>query len=96
MTDQTIPIRAEVPWRHIDGNVIVVQPKEGHIYPLNSVATRIWLLVDGTRCVADIAETLIKEFEGDAEEIQKDTLFFLEELEKAALIQVEPVTQMKG
>ena len=86
MTTDTFPIRADVSWRNIDGIALVVQPKEGAIYPLNSVATKIWLLSDGTRCVADIIEALVSEFEGEPDEIRKDTLLFLEELERASLI----------
>lgn len=87
ITEESKPIRTEVPWREIDGNIIVVQPREGHLYPLNGVATRIWFLLDGRRDVAKIIGTITAEFEGDAEEIRKDTLLFLEELEKASLVQ---------
>ena len=86
MTDESVPIRADVAWRNIDGNAIVVKPAEGVLYPLNSVATRIWLLADGTKRVADIIETLLTEFEGEADILRQDALFFLEELEKASLI----------
>ena len=86
MTDESVPIRADVAWRNIDGNVIVVKPTEGVLYPLNSVATRIWLLADGTKRVADIIETLLTEFEGEADTIRQDALLFLAELEKVSLI----------
>ena len=86
MTDESVPIRADVAWRNIDGNVIVVKPTEGVLYPLNSVATRIWLLADGTKRVADIIEILMTEFEAEADRIRQDALLFLAELEKASLI----------
>jgi len=86
ITGNDIFLRSEVPWRNIDGNVIVVRPMDGVLYPLNSVATRIWLLLDGTSEVTKIINTLTAEFEGDAEEIREDALLFLEELEKASLI----------
>ena len=86
MTDESVPTRTDVAWRNIDGNAIVVKPTEGVLYPLNSVATRIWLLADGTRRVADIVATLMTEFEGEADSIRQDALLFLTELEKASLI----------
>ena len=87
ITDQNIFIRSDVPWRNIDGNVIVVRPTDGIIYPLNSVATKIWLLLDEARCVADIIDVVAGEFEEETDQIRKDVLLFLEELEKASLIQ---------
>ena len=85
-TEATLPKRADVPWRNIDGNVIVVRPKEGITYPLNNVATRIWLLSDGTRSVNEIIKTLAEEFEGDAGVIQEEAIQFLKELETASLV----------
>ena len=87
MTPESVPARTEVPWRDIDGNVIVVRPVDGVLYPLNNVATKIWLLVDGKRRIAEIIDAVTEEFQGEAEEIRQDTLLFLEELEKASLIQ---------
>ena len=86
MTDESIPTRADVAWRNIDGNDIDVNPTEGVLYPLNSVATRIWLLADGTKRVADMIEILLTEFEGEADTIRQDALLFLAELEKVSLI----------
>lgn len=94
----SIPVRLDIPWRNIDGNAIVVQPKEGVLYPLNSVATRIWILSDGTRNVEEIVAALISEFEGEPDEIRKDSLLFLEALEKVSLIktgQAEQITLSK-
>ena len=88
ITDEIIPLRIDVPWRNIDGNIIVVKPMEGVLYPLNSVATQIWLLSDGTKRVADIIEILLAEFDGEADAIRKDTFLFLEELANASLIKI--------
>lgn len=89
MNEKTILTRSEVPWRNIDGNVIVVDPTAGHIYPFNSVGTRIWLLLDGSRPVSEVVKTILSEFEGEAEVIRKDALLFIEELLKASLIKDE-------
>lgn len=94
ISQEAIPSRADIPWRNIDGNVLIVQPAEGHIYPLNSVATRIWLLSDGRRRVDEILHALAEEFDAQPEDIRRDALRFLEELEKAALITTRlPMTQ---
>ena len=86
MADHTIPVRSDVAWRNIDGNVIVVRPQEGILYPLNSVATKIWLLSDGTRRVSEIVVELLEEFDGQEDQMRKDAFLFLGQLEKASLI----------
>lgn len=86
MTLESAPTRSDVPWRNIDGNVVVVQPKEGILYPLNGVATKIWLLLDGKHRVKEIIEALHEEFEAEVEDIEKDAFSFLETLEKTDLI----------
>ena len=87
ITDTSTPLRCDLPWRNIEGNVIVVKPTDGILYPLNSVATQIWLLSDGAKRVCEIVEALVGEFDAPKEQIQKDTCRFLAELEKASLIQ---------
>ena len=88
MTDTRLPLRAETPWRNIDGNVLVVKPTEGILYPLNSVASRIWCLADGRRTVEEIAEALADEFDAPADAIRKDTRLFLEQLQAASLMTI--------
>ena len=88
MTDTRLPLRAETPWRNIDGNVLVVKPTEGILYPLNSVGSRIWCLADGRRTVEEIAEVLADEFDAPADAIRKDTRLFLEQLQAASLMTI--------
>ena len=56
------PSRRHVAWRALDTEAIVVDPKAGMLYPLNSVATRIWQLCDGTHTVGTIVDRLAEEF----------------------------------
>lgn len=90
MTLESTARRRDVPWRNIDGNVIVVQPKEGILYPLNSVATKIWLLSDGTHSISEMVKAVAEEFEEERGQIEKDTLLFLEALGRADLIEIGP------
>ncbi len=87
---QSYPKRSEnVAWRTIVDKALLVNPKDSFIYPLNTVATRIWELMDGKTSSEDIIKRLSEEFEYEESAIQKDTLEFLEELQKANLIYFE-------
>lgn len=83
------PVRRPVPWRVLDTEALVVDPKAGLLYPLNSVATRIWELADGSRSVDAIITALVDEFDADEATIRADALRFLDDLATAGLIAME-------
>ena len=80
----------DIAWRVIDGEALVVSPKDSLIYPLNDSGTRIWELLDGKRPVSDIASIICEEFEGDGKVIQNDVINFIEDLLKAGLVNGAP------
>lgn len=80
------PCRRQVPWRALDTEALVVDVKTGVLYPLNSVATRIWQLCDGERTLEDIVATLAAEFDTDETTIREDAQRFIDELANARLI----------
>ena len=83
---QSYPKRVEnVAWRTIIDKALLVNPKDGFIYPLNTVATRTWELMDGKTSTEDIIKRLCEEFEYGESAIERDTMEFLEELQKANL-----------
>jgi len=81
--------------RKIANEYIVVPIKEniaatGYVYTLNAVGGRILELIDGERSVADIAATVVQEYEVTTEQALADTLDFLGQLE--ALEMLHPVS----
>ena len=78
-----------VAWRTIVDKALLVNPKDSFIYPLNTVATRIWELMDGKTSTEDIIKRLYEEFEYEETAIERDTMEFLEELLKVGLIHFE-------
>ena len=85
---KTYPRRNHVPWRAIDTEAIVVDVKAGLLYPLNSVARRIWDLCDGERSADEIIQTIAAEFDADEATIRADTTRFLEALAEAKLVAI--------
>jgi hypothetical protein len=83
------PRRRPVPWRLLDTEALVVDPKAGLLYPLNSVGARIWELADGTRSADAIADALVEEFDADETTIRADATRFLDDLARAGLISME-------
>jgi hypothetical protein len=51
------------------------------IYTLNETAARIWELIDGKNKVNEIKERIVEEFEVTPEEVEKDIMEHLQQLE---------------
>ncbi|MFH1141860.1 MAG: PqqD family protein [Chloroflexota bacterium] len=77
--------------RNIGGELILVpiSREAGDMacfYTLNSVGARIWELLDGKRPVADIAGTIVEEYEVDLEGARKDSMDFLRRMEEMGVV----------
>jgi coenzyme PQQ synthesis protein D (PqqD) len=91
--NEAYPCRKQVPWRAIDTETLVVDVKAGLLFPLNSVATRIWQLCDGQRTVDEIVQIITAEFDADQKTIRRDTAEFIQELLRRHLISLEQTPQ---
>jgi hypothetical protein len=83
------PRRRTVPWRVLDTEALVIDPKAGLLYPLNSVAARIWELADGSRTLDAIVTVLVEEFDADEATIRADATRFVDDLATAGLLSFE-------
>ena len=70
----------DIAWRVIEGEALVVDSRNSLIYPLNTVGTRIWELLDGQRNCRDVLAIIDEEFEGNSETHCQDMFEFLEEI----------------
>jgi hypothetical protein len=86
---ESFPLRRPVPWRTLDTEALVVDVKGGLLYPLNSVAARIWELCDGARSVDEIVGALAEEFDAPEATIRADAREFIDRLADAKLISIE-------
>lgn len=85
-SSEQYPRRRRVPWRVLEGEALVVDPKRGYLYPLNPVGARIWELCDGLHTVHGIVDLLVEEFDADVATIRQDAGEFLDGLAAAGLI----------
>ena len=84
--------RPEIPWRVIEEEAVVVNPRTGLVYPLNPVGTRCWELADGSRTLSDIVEVICEEFEAPRESIERDVEAFILGMQEKQLIEVTEAT----
>ena len=67
-------------WRELDGEAILLNPKEGCSYNLNNVGTMIWKLLDGEHSLDDIARAICELYEVEHEQALQDVRQLLNEL----------------
>jgi hypothetical protein len=82
------PRRRAVPWRTLDTEALVVDVSGGTLYPLNSVAARIWELCDGARSMEQIVRELAREFDAEEDVIRRDAERFIDDLTAARLVEI--------
>jgi hypothetical protein len=82
------PRRRPVPWRTLDTEALVVDVNGGTLYPLNSVAARIWELCDGARSVEEIVSAIAGEFDAEEDVIRRDAERFIQDLTSARLVEI--------
>lgn len=73
-------------WRELDGEAILLDPKEGCSYNLNPVGTLIWKLLDGQHTTGDIIAAVCEAYEVEPEQAGQDVELLLNDLRANKLI----------
>ena len=72
----------------IDGEAVLVDPKQGMVRVLNPTGARIWELIHGRGTVADLAAALAAEYGIEPARTQADILSFCEDLLRRGVLTV--------
>ena len=74
--------------RIIEQEAIVILPAQGQVKVLSEVGARIWDLVDGQRTISDLIDIICEEYEVKREEVEKDTMDFVQRLIDVQLLEI--------
>ncbi len=80
MKDLYFGKNAEVAFRVIEGEAVILTPSDGRVHNLNEVAARVFELANGKRTMAEICRCVAEEFSAEAAEVEKDLRLFLEDM----------------
>lgn len=72
----------------LDETIVMMDVDEGQYYELDSVAARIWQLVENRPTVESICDVLAGEYEVEAEECREDVMEFLQAAREQGLVQL--------
>ena len=87
LTDVVAPMPGIVS-RMVDGEAVLVDPKQGMVRVLNPAGARIWEMIDGRQTVAELAEGIATEYGIEAPRAQADTIAFCEDLVRRGVLTV--------
>ena len=71
---------ASVLWRELDGEAILLNPKQGYSYNLNLVGTLVWKLLDGQHTIEDLTMAVCEAYEVEPEQAGQDVKLLLDDL----------------
>jgi hypothetical protein len=72
-----------------EGDTAILNLKDGVYYGLNSVGSRIWNLIQSPKSVMELRDTLLAEYEVDAEVCTRELIDLLENLSSKKLIEIQ-------
>jgi hypothetical protein len=72
--------------RVVAGEALVIHLSSGDYYSLDSVGTRVWENIDGTRTVEDLVELVLDEYDADRDQVVADVLRLVEQLTDEGLL----------
>jgi hypothetical protein len=72
--------------QEVEGQAVLLDIESGEYFALNDVGKRVWDLCDGTRTVAQVADTICSEYDVPADTALDDTGALLENLAGAGLV----------
>jgi len=76
----------EVSFQKLEDSTVIVHLGTGRIHHTNATGSRIWELLEQGRSLGEIVETLEKEFQAPAEQLQRETEGFVENLSAEKMI----------
>ncbi len=82
-----MPLRNKaVLWRELDGEAILLDPKQGCSYNLNQVGTLVWKMLDGQHTTTDIVKAICEAYDVDPERALQDLELLLDDLQSNNLL----------
>jgi Coenzyme PQQ synthesis protein D (PqqD) len=79
--------------RNVGGESVILDLKTERYLGLDEIGTRMWAAVIGSPSIQSAYETLLAEYEVNAERLRGDLQNFLQKLVDNGLIELRPVTE---
>ncbi len=85
--ESTFDIPTHVMTREVEGELVLLDLESGIYFALDPVGARIWALVAGGVSLAAVRDTMLEEFNVEAETLERDIRALIGKLEERKLIE---------
>lgn len=72
----------------MEGQIVMLSVTNGKYYGLDSISSRIWNLLDVPRCVTDLVDLLVTEYDVESQQCKLDVLELLTYLYNEDLVEI--------
>ena len=86
----SVRLSADVIFRELDGEAVLLDFASGRYFGLNAVGTRVWTQLASGASVDDAVAAVTAEFEAEPDEIARDVNELVSELVSRGLLIAEP------
>lgn len=86
--DSMIAGETNIVFNEMDGETIMMSIENGEYYGLNSVASRIWQLLESPRAVSEICDAVLPDYDVTREQCAQDVLFFLNRMAEKGVVKI--------
>ncbi len=87
--DSTVVATRDQVSSDLKGEVAILDLKAGVYYGLDDVGARIWNLIQEPKAVSEIRDTLLQEYDVEADRCERDLLALLQRLADEGLVEAE-------
>jgi len=86
--EDRVQVRDGVMFNRVGEEIVLLDLDSGTYFGLDSVGSRIWELVTGNATIGGAIDSMLAEYEVEAEVLERDVLALMNELEEKKLISV--------
>ena len=76
----------------VNSETVILHFDSGEYFGLNDVGTLVWKMIEQPRSVSELRDAILRDYEVDADQCERDLLDLLGELRDRGLIEVRNLT----
>jgi hypothetical protein len=85
----SVPKIGDVIWQELEGEAVLLNPKTGEYFGLNDVGCSFWKKVDGRLSFEEIINELLKEYDVNKDELERDLAELIGKMVHYRLVSIE-------
>ena len=85
-----IPVKSALKTRS-EGDMLIASNMNSGLYYLNGMAGELWGMIDGTKSIEDMSRKVLSEYDADPEEVKRDMINFIRDMQWKKLIRLKEV-----